>query len=306
MVTHPTDRVVVLNPASGTGDHTERVHRLAREYDATVVETEGEGDAVELAAAAARDGAELVAGAGGDGTLNEVVRGLLAAEATDDVVFGVIPTGTGNNFAGNIGVGSIEEAFAVIDEGEQRTIDLGVADDRPFLNSCVGGLTAEASQDTTPSLKADLGVVAYVLNTVRQAVDFEGTPLRIETDGPGHGTWEGTALLLLVGNGRRFPTRGQTQADMEDGLLDVAIIEDPPRSEVAGLARSAAVERLLGGEGDHVTRLKAPGLTVRVDSDDPATFSLDGEMLTTTELHVQTRPETLRLRVGDQYDPHPG
>jgi diacylglycerol kinase family enzyme len=222
-----------------------------------------------------------------------------------DVTFGGIPAGTGNNVAAKIGIGSIEHGFEVLAEGEQRTIDLGFADDRPFLNSCVGGLTAEASRETTAESKAELGVVAYVLSTFRTAVEFEGTPLRIDTEETGDRTWQGRAAVLLVGNGRRFPTRGQSQADMEDGLLDVAIIEDNPGSDLAGLARSTAVERLLGGDADGVTRLKAPELTVTVEHDDPTAFSLDGEMLTAAELTIETRPATLTIRVGEAYDPHP-
>nr|WP_282594252.1 diacylglycerol kinase family protein [Halorientalis brevis] len=298
-------RVLVLNPTSGTSAHVERIRTLAAQHGFTVQETEREGQAIELAAAAASDGASVVAAAGGDGTLNEVVRGLVAADALGDVVFGVIPAGTGNNFAGNVGIESVEHGFDVIEDGTERDIDLGFAGDRPFLNSCIGGLTAQASSETTSELKADLGVVAYVLTMFRTAVDFEGTRLRIETDETAERAWQGTAVLLLVGNGRRFPSRGQTQADVEDGLLDVAIIEKKPGSNLAGLARSTARERLLGADADHVTRVKTAGLTVRVLDDDPTTFSLDGEEVTARELAIEVSPASLRLRVGEGYEPHP-
>jgi len=298
-------RVLIVNPQSGDSSHGEQLLTLAAEHGFTVRETEREGHAIELASDAAREGATLVAAAGGDGTVNEVVRGLAAADALDSVSFGIVPAGTGNNFAKNVGITGLTAAFDVMDAGEERAVDLGFADDRPFLNSCVGGLTAEASRETTPESKADLGVVAYVLNTFRTAVDFEGTPLRIDTDGADTTSWQGNAVLLLVGNGRRFPTRGQTQADMEDGLFDVAIIEDSPGSNLAELARSTAIERILGSEADYVTRLKTDRLHVRVTAEEPATFSLDGEMVTTGELTIETRPSALRLRVGDAYDPHP-
>lgn len=299
-------RVVINNPTSGDERHTTQVRRLATAHGFTVLDTEREGHAVELAATVAEEGAEVVAAAGGDGTLNEVVRGLLVADALDDVLFGVIPSGTGNNFAGNIGITDIAHGFEVLTTGAERIIDLGFAGDRPFLNSCVGGLTAEASENTSSSAKAELGVVAYVLSTVRAVADFEGTRLRIETKGPGERTWEGTVTLLLVGNGRCFPTRGQTQADMEDGLLDVALIEETGRSDIANLARTGALERLLGADSEYVTRLKTPALSVRVLDDDPAPFSLDGEMIRVEECRIETRPSTLRLRVGDRYEPHPG
>jgi len=298
-------RVLVLNPTSGNSAHVERIRTLAANRGFTVQETGREGQAIELAAEAASDGASVVAAAGGDGTLNEVVRGLVEADALDDVVFGVVPAGTGNNFAGNVGIDGIEHGFDVIEEGTERAIDLGFAGDRPFLNSCIGGLTAQASSETTSELKADLGVVAYVLTMFRTAVDFEGTRLRIETDDTGERAWQGRAVLLLVGNGRRFPSRGQTQADVEDGLLDVAVIEKKPGSNLAGLARSTALERLLGADADYVSRLKTARLTVRVLNDEPTTFSLDGEMVTARDLTIEAKPASLRLRVGERYEPHP-
>jgi len=296
-------RVLVLNPASGDASHGEQVRRLAADHGFEIRETEGEGNAVELAAAAAREGADLVAAAGGDGTLNEVVRGLFAADALPDVAFAAVPAGTGNNFAGNVGIEGIEHAFEVIERGDFRRIDLGIADGEPFLNSCVGGLTARASAETTSDLKENLGVVAYVLETFKTAVEYEGVRMDIETRGGGD-SWHGDAVLLLVGNGRRFPIRGRTQANMEDGLLDVTVVEENPGSELAELARSAAMERLFGTDAAHVTRLRAPALTVAV-RDDEATFSLDGEMVSASALDVRTEPEVVELPVGDAYEPDP-
>ncbi|WP_303645368.1 diacylglycerol kinase family protein, partial [Haladaptatus sp. W1] len=79
------ERVVVLNPVSGNANHREQVQRLATQYDCTVLETQGEGDAREFASHAAENGAAVVAAAGGDGTIHEVVRGLDDADALDAV-----------------------------------------------------------------------------------------------------------------------------------------------------------------------------------------------------------------------------
>jgi YegS/Rv2252/BmrU family lipid kinase len=300
------DRVVVLNPTSGDGEHTDRVHGEAAARGYEVRETAGEGDAVDLAAEAAGDGAEVVAAAGGDGTLNEVVRGLRRAEALPNVRFGLVPCGTGNNFAGNVGIESVPQAFTVLESGDERVIDLGFADGRPFLNSCIGGLTAEASAETTSEDKAEFGVLAYVLTTLRTAVEYDGLGLHVETEPETGQDWNGEAVMILVGNGRRFPSRGRPQANMEDGLLDVAIIEERPRFELAELAWSTAVERLFGGESKNVTRLQTPALDVQVLDEEPVTFSLDGELLESSAVHIETAPSALTLRVGEGYQPDPG
>ncbi|PSQ41781.1 diacylglycerol kinase [Halobacteriales archaeon QS_9_68_42] len=301
-------RVVVCNPVSGSEDHADRVRELADDHGFQFREIAEAGDAPQMAAEAAAGGAEFVAAAGGDGTLNEVVNGLHGAEALGEVTVGVVPAGTGNNFASKLGVEGIDHAFEVFENGERRDIDLGVAAGRAFVNSCVGGITAEASAETTPESKRNLGVMAYVLNTVKQAVAYEGIALSVETHGADSRTWSGEAAFVLVANGRRFPVEGDAQADMEDGLLEVTIIEDAPAVDVVG---EAARERLFGDSGDsgdsgdHIHRLVTPELTVRSADDDPVSFSLDGEMITSHEAVIEALPGRLRMPVGSGYDPDP-
>ena len=301
-----TDTVVVVNPVSGSGDHSERVRTLAADRGFTVRETERSGDAVGYAREAAEGGAERVVACGGDGTLNEVVRGLWSADALPEVEFGVVPAGTGNDFAGNIGIAGIEEAFAVIDDGERRTVDLGVVQDDggeplPFLNSCICGLTANASANTDPDQKERLGVVAYVLNSLQEMVAFDGLELSVTPRGGGE-PWHGSAAMVLAGNVRRFPGEGSTQANAEDGLLDLTIVETQPAIDLAG---GAALVRLLGRDPPWIERMLTPHADIAVRSEDPVTFSLDGEMVTTRQLEVSVAENSLRLPVGDAYDPNP-
>lgn len=302
------DRVVILNPVSGSGNHAKKVRRLAAERGFAVRETEAEGDAVRLAQEVA-DEATLIGACGGDGTLNAVVRGLRAADALDRVTVGIVPAGTGNNFAANVGVQGIEHSFDVLEDGETRRIDLGLvepptgadrsADDQLFVNSCIGGLTADASSRTTSDAKARLGVMAYAIETLRAAAKFDGLPLSIESDGGKQ--WDGEALLLLVGNARRFPESGRTQANVEDGLFEVAVVEKRPTFDLAGATVRA---RLLGEDAAHLRRFRTPVLNVTVRGD-ATMFSLDGEMTTASELTLRAVEQVLSVRVGDAYEPTP-
>jgi diacylglycerol kinase (ATP) len=296
--------VVVLNPVSGGGEHAEQVRRRATLLGYSVRETEEDGDAVTFAREAAEEGATVVAAAGGDGTLNEVVRGVAEAGALDRVTVGVIPAGTGNNFARHIGIPSVEEGFDVLEGGEARRLDLGTANDRPFVNSCVAGLTADASAETTPELKNSLGVLAYVLTTLRTARSYEGLPLRVTAWERGHRSdeWTGDAFLVLVGNGRRFSAEGDGQADMEDGRFEVVIVEDVP---VADLVGQALLERLFGEDAAHTTRVRATSLEITGLSPEPVSFSLDGEIIESRTLSLDVRAGALRMLVGAGYDPAP-
>lgn len=305
--------VVVLNPASGGGESGPEVRNRADARGFRVIETESEGDAIDIIAEAVEEGADRLVAAGGDGTVNEVVQGLADADAFSEVTFGVVPVGTGNNFAGNIGVTGIDQAFELLDNPSVRRIDLGTAGrrrgtrttgGRVFVNSCVAGLTAEASEETDSELKGRLGVFAYALTTLRTFQEFDPLPLSVEASTP-DGTeerWHEEAALVMVGNARRFRVGGRSQADVEDGLLEVLVVEQRPPSD---LVSDAALRELFGGGENGLRRLRASSLEVSVRDGEPISFSLDGEIERRSELSFGVREQVLAVHVGPAYEPDP-
>lgn len=293
-------RIVIRNPQSGDGKRTRRARELALERGYEVLDSQGGPHTLELAAEAAHR-ADTVVACGGDGTLNRTVQGVRDAGRLDAVSLGVIPAGTGNDFADNIGVRGVEHALEVIETGEERRLDIGVANGRVFLNSCVGGLTATSSAQTSPDLKRRLGVLAYVLTTLSVARDFEALRLHVSAGPERDSVWTGDALMILVGNGRRFPGEQRRQANMEDGRMNVVIIEDVPKLEY--LATGAA-DKLLRRGASHLTRVKVPHLHVTHDGE-PVQFSLDGEMVETNELEADSDPRAMSFFVGPSYNPTP-
>jgi len=298
------ETVIITNPESGTGDHVEAVRNRADVLGYEYETTGRAGEAVLLARNAAASGASTIVAAGGDGTVNEVVHGIDRADAFDSVTLGLIPVGTGNNFAKQIGITDLDHAFDVIEDGERRRIDLGTADGHLFVNSAIAGLTANSSGETTPEMKNRLGVLSYVITTLQTMSNFDGIRLTVDTyEGESESpSWSGEAILVLVGNGRRFRTGDKTQANMEDGLLEIAIVEKAPTSDLMG---AAFVEQLLGGESSEIVRNRAPAMTVRSHDPEAIRFSLDGEMVQEREFSLGVRPKTLSLAVGETYDPDP-
>lgn len=306
------DRVLVMNPASGDGQHTASIYDLAGQYDFTVHETDSAADIVETAERTAPD-ASILAAAGGDGTLTRVVRGIDRADAFADTTFGIVPAGTGNSFAGNVGVTGLEQAFEVMVSGRRRRVDVGsvgvgdgggdggVGDDggnAPFLNSVVAGLTAESSAETDPDSKERWGVLAYAMTTVRTAADFDA--LRVTIERPDQEALECDAQLVLIGNGRRFPRPGGSQANLEDGLLDVSLLEDASTLQLAG----DSIRHAIGNGGDSVEEFTAPAVSVEIDGPHHR-ISVDGEIESADALTAAVRPETLWLAVGDGYAVEP-
>lgn len=302
--TESPETVVIVNPNSGDADHAEAVRSRTELLDYGYRETEAADDAVALAREAAEAGASTVVAAGGDGTVNQVLRGIDRADAFDSVTFGVVPVGTGNNFAGNIGVRGIEGAFDVLEHGRRRRIDLGRTGESLFVNSCVAGVTAEASGDTSSDMKRRLGVLAYVVSTLRSVSDFEALPLTVEAVEAGGETtvWEGDALMVLVGNARRFVTGDETQADVEDGEFEVTVVEGVSTLDVMG---EAVVSGLVATDSEHVQRFRAASLEVTHRESAEIRFSLDGEILSRRSLSLTTDPGVLDVAVGDDYQPDP-
>jgi len=293
-------RTLVVNPASGTGDHAEYVRRKARGKGFAVWETEAAGDGVRLGERAAEEEVAELAVCGGDGTINEVLCGLARGDHLGEVTFGVVPAGTANLLAGNIGIRDLDHGLAVADTGPVRSVDVGTADGEPFVVSCIAGLPADASTAASGELKSRLGTLAFVVTAAQQAVEFDGLRLEMELDdGVETRRWDGEAISVLVGNARRFIEKGG-QADMEDGLFDVAVVEQMPPGN---LVAEAAIHRLLGEGTDNVSHYRAERVDIAATGGEPITFSRDGELAEHDELTLRSRPNALDLRVGPAYEP---
>ena len=187
------------------------------------------GEPTAIAADAARRGVDVVAAAGGDGTINEVVNGLDGY----DVPLGIIPLGTANDFARQVGIpADADHAMDVILQRKPTRLDTASLNGRRFLNVSTGGVGAEATAETPAEVKESLGPVAYAISGVRKFADF--TPYHARFAGDGF-AYEGDFLMFAVGLTRS--TGGGTMvtpmASATDGLLDLCIVEGMSRSDFA-------------------------------------------------------------------------
>lgn len=189
------------------------------------------GDGSRFASEAVGVGADLVIAAGGDGTLNEVVNGLLAAGRQQDLErsprLGVIPLGTGNDFAATLGVPeAIEEAVAFAVEGPDTLVDVACVNGRYFLNVSSGGLGAEATEDASDRSKRLLGSMAYLVTGIRKFASLR--PMHGRFTAGDEVVFEGPFLFFAVGNGTRTGggVRITPRASITDGLLDLCIVKE--------------------------------------------------------------------------------
>ncbi len=214
--------LVILNPAA----RGERARRLTARIDAlsprvNVRLTKQVGDAKALARRGVAMGYDAIVAAGGDGTVNEVVNGL----AGSNIPLGILPVGTMNVFATELGIpmGSLTKAWKIIEDGNIRAIDLAKANDEYFVQLAGIGLDAEVVRQTTPDSKKALGPVSYLLTLAQVAAR---KPPRITIQTPEHEDREGS--FVLVGNGRLYggPFTMFKKAKPDDGLLDVMVFQN--------------------------------------------------------------------------------
>jgi diacylglycerol kinase (ATP) len=232
-------RVIVLaKPASSDARAEElrsAVESLRAEgYDVTLQEMRGPGDAARRAEESARSGADVVAAAGGDGTVNEVVNGLVASGA--DTALAVVAMGTANDFARGLGLPlEIGAALRLAATGHTADVDVVRVNERCFINVSTGGFGADATRGASRGIKRFMGPLAYLANGAHLLLRF--TPTAGEFVADGRSVYSGRYVFFAVGNARR--TGGGThvtpRADPGDGKLDVMILCDISRMDFLAL-----------------------------------------------------------------------
>jgi diacylglycerol kinase (ATP) len=198
-----------------------------------------EGDARRLGRSAAEAGAELIVAVGGDGTLNEVVNGILATDWAGRLA--VLPNGTANDFAAGLGIPDEPgPALEIALNGVARAVDVGTVNGRHFVNVSTGGFGATATEEAPAEAKRLLGPMAYVVTGVRLFAELAPAQARFEVAGIGGAegsSYEGAMMLFAVGNGRQ--TGGGNlltpRAELDDGLLDVVVVPGMTRMEFLAL-----------------------------------------------------------------------
>jgi YegS/Rv2252/BmrU family lipid kinase len=287
---------IIINPVSGgaiAADAHRRVELAASVLRAAgeqgeVLVSERRGHARELASAAAADGARLVIAWGGDGTVNEVASAVVSSGA----VLGIVPSGSGNGLARELGV-RWRPDHAIVDalRGAPRTVDAGELGGRLFVSIAGVGFDAHVAACFDRDVAQRRGLSTYVRITARELWGYQPGTYRID-DAPGGRR----ALLIAFANSAQFGNgaRIAPAARLDDGLLDLVVFE-----EVSRFATFCGLPRLFNGT---VGRLR--GVSTRqieratVEAERPIPFHVDGEPVQGgTRLHARVLPGALRISV---------
>lgn len=287
---------VVCNPGAGSVDDAEPLLEQLRQVNsATICLTSGAGEATGFAREAARDGYELIVAAGGDGTLNEVINGI--ADHLSQVRVGLVPLGTGNDFARMLKLPeSVEACVEILKRGHVRAIDLvRVTSDqvRYFVNVSAGGFSGTVDEKLTPEIKKNWGPLAYLRCAAEALPELRAYRTEIVLD-------DTTPLALdlynvIIANGQ-FVAGGMAvapEASIDDGLLDIVLV---PKGSATSMAVMAA-QILVGGHlgSDAVVFRRAAKISVH--STPGMWFNVDGETVGNDPAVFEVLPRALRFVV---------
>lgn len=219
-----TKVVFIINPKSGRTSGRVDVPALLDQYldkqkfQPTIVYTQYAGHATEIARQAAANGITLVCAVGGDGTVNEVARGLLATPTA----LGILPRGSGNGLARHLQIPMhIPQAIQILNSGHQSAIDSCTINGHPFF--CTAGIGFDAHISSVFAQNKRRGLQTYVRLVLREFFRFKPQPVKLSLNGK---QLEANCFVVAFANASQYGNNAYIapMADIRDGLLDVCLI----------------------------------------------------------------------------------
>ncbi|WP_199175517.1 diacylglycerol/lipid kinase family protein [Telmatospirillum siberiense] len=291
----PRRRILVIyNPSAGQW-RRRRLKATLRDLEIlggelTLHETTRPGDAESTAEGLSATDYDVVVAAGGDGTINEVANGLIKARGPVPPL-AIIPLGTANVLAQEIGLRGQPPiiAKAIVSGGRQR-VHLGKANGRHFIMMAGVGFDAHVVANVDLALKRHTGKIAYVLETLTQALRYGFPPCRVGIDGR---TFD--ACSVVVCNGRHYggPFIAAPEASLEMPVFQVCLLE---RGGWAHALRYGAA--LILGRLSRLPDVRIlSGRVIRIDGQNGLPVQGDGDIIATLPVEISVAVETLELIV---------
>lgn len=289
----PRRMLFIVNPKAGTNlqKHIRNSidnHLNHKKFEYGIWLTREEGHASELAKKAIEDGYEFVVAVGGDGSINEVASVLIGTR----VKLGIIPAGSGNGLAMHLGYGrDIDEAIKKLNTAEEKIIDCGTMNGRPFIN--IAGVGFDGLVSNMMKGSHWRGFLPYFLKSVEAGLSYTSRECVILLDGI---ALERKCFAISIANGPMYGYNFQIAPDarLDDGVFEVVIMRDAPRWQYFAAIPSMLTNKIY--ETGFVEHYRAKNIVIQSEGENYV--HLDGEgMVISDTLRFDIKPDALQILV---------
>lgn len=294
----------IINPISGSKETQNAKKRLPKmimqlldceQWLPNISFTEYAGHASELAHQYARMGFDAVVAVGGDGTVNEVAKGLRGTHTA----LGIIPMGSGNGFARHLGIPvRPNKAIEMLNHSEPIRVDYGLANDRLFVSTCGTGFDALIADHFASSNKR--GFATYLQNVIKDAFSYEPQTYKLYLDGQAEECVEHRAFLITFANANQWGYEAliAPKASVQDGKMDIMLM-----SSHAILGSASLALRLFAGSIDNshfMDTLRAKEVLLVRETNAP--FHIDGDPVEMEkDIHIRIVEDGLQVLVEKRF-----
>ena len=291
----------IINPISGAKETQNAKRKLPKlimqtldmeQWLPNIVFTEYAGHATELAHQYARMGFDAVVAVGGDGTVNEVARGLKDTKTA----LGILPMGSGNGFARHLNIPiRPQKALEMINHSEPINVDYGLANGRLFVSTCGTGFDAVVADNFAGSNKR--GFMTYLQNTLKVAFSYQPQTYHIVGDGL---DVTHKAFLITFANANQWGYEAMIapKASVQDGKMDIMLM-----SSHAILGSASLALRLFTGSIDNsyfMDTIRAKEITL--EREEVAPFHIDGDPVEMDkDIHIKIVADGLKVLVEKRF-----
>ena len=293
----------IINPVSGSKETQSAKKKLPKlimqvldqeQWLPNIVFTERAGHATELAYQYARMGFDAVVAVGGDGTVNEVAKGLVKGDSK--TALGILPMGSGNGFARHLNIPiKPQKALEMINHSEPISIDYGMANNKLFVSTCGTGFDALVADNFAGSNKR--GFMTYLQNVLKEAFAYQPQNYHIVGDGL---DVTHKAFLITFANANQWGYEAliAPKASIQDGKMDIMLM-----SSHALLGSASLALRLFAGSIDDshfMDTIRAKEVTLERESAAP--FHIDGDPVEMEkDIHIKIVPDGLKVLVEKRF-----
>lgn len=288
----------IINPSSGRQTMERKIDALCKMLldDGYIIAkyfTEKKYDAMLHAKQTCDSGFDLIVACGGDGTVNEVVKGIMNSERK--IPLAILASGTVNDFAKYLRLPrTANDFYKMIKREKIISVDIGKVNDDYFVNVAAGGLLTNVGYQVQPDMKAILGRMAYYFEGVKELTQQNLDPIRVKIHSEEYSNEE-EILLFLVSNSSSIGgfKKLAPEADVLDGLLDVVLIKKSAITDLANIF----INILTGDHINHPNVVYYKTKSVFIESDSDVNIDVDGEFGGKLPADFKVIPKGLKLLI---------